>query len=499
MFHNLPHRMHRRIALALLGLVVVHKVSADSISVSKKCFAVNEVIPVTFKKDDDADLTSSWIGIYATNRLDSENTLPAADLWVKLCGTTTCDPANNPTSGTVRFRSNKGQDWVQEWPLSKGTYRAFLTRGGRDTTWPKLARSIEFRVGNCSVKSPTRTPVRRPTTPRPTVDVKSAIASARSDIEALIKESPFMAGKFLRLAFHDCVGGCDGCIDMTNLDNNGLQGPVSLLNDVVERYANKGLSRTDIWMLSAVVSADFTEVTVGLAFPFNWIGRKTCYQLNKGNCGKNSKGQPTLCTATTGPHRVMPHGDIDGTRAIEKFMADQYGMDAQQTAALMGAHSIGAMRDVNVGFDGRRGWDSTNHELDSGYFVELVGDSNRGPSNWEQAFHNNDDLVGIPGRFQFEANVDGRGLTMLNSDIALVRKLVRGENLMSDGSVTCTFKGTDACSSDTPFFPFIQAYAQSRGIFLVDFRDALDMMIDNGYSRHSDCESGKVCRLKVRS
>ena len=26
-----------------------------------------------------------------------------------------------------------------------------------------------------------------------------------------------------RLAFHDCVGGCNGCLDTTNPDNNGLK------------------------------------------------------------------------------------------------------------------------------------------------------------------------------------------------------------------------------------------------------------------------------------
>ena len=28
----------------------------------------------------------------------------------------------------------------------------------------------------------------------------------------------------LRLAFHDCVGGCDGCINVNNHDNAGLVG-----------------------------------------------------------------------------------------------------------------------------------------------------------------------------------------------------------------------------------------------------------------------------------
>jgi hypothetical protein len=29
--------------------------------------------------------------------------------------------------------------------------------------------------------------------------------------------------KFLRAAFHDCMGGCDGSITLTNTDNRGLE------------------------------------------------------------------------------------------------------------------------------------------------------------------------------------------------------------------------------------------------------------------------------------
>lgn len=45
----------------------------------------------------------------------------------------------------------------------------------------------------------------------------------REAVEALIvhSEREFIP-KFLRLGFHDCVGGCDGCVDMNNPDNAGL-------------------------------------------------------------------------------------------------------------------------------------------------------------------------------------------------------------------------------------------------------------------------------------
>ena len=307
--------------------------------------------------------------------------------------------------------------------------------------------------------------------------------------------SPMMIGKFLRLAFHDCVGGCDGCVDLTFLDNAGLLMPIDVLQPIVNRYASQGLSRTDIWMLSAVVAADVSEIDAGVEFDFQWIGRKTCDEINRGNCGLNSRGNPSPCTPTGGPHRELCHGDISGTSTINQFMRDAYGFNPQQTAAIMGAHTVGAMRDVNLGFDGRRGWDLTNSELDQGYYLELVG--NNVPA-WRQVRRSNSGLQGIPPRFQYEATVNGITLTMLNSDIAMVRNLVEGQNLMPDGNVTCNFSGNNACSRDTPFMPFIQRYAQSRFLFLNDFRDALELMIENGYVRGSPCAEDEVCVLTSR-
>ena len=494
--------MSRWISLVLLVLTLSqHSAKADSVSVSKECFDINETIQVSFEKDNDANRGSAWIGIYATNRLNNNTqNLPIAEIWVNLCGSATCNAANNPIGGSVTFQGNADQNWRQSWPLTTGTYRAVLTHGDDDASWPVLAMSPTFRVGcdsnpapvtiRLTTGTPTRAPV-RPPTQAPT-DMRPVIANARSDIEAVIASSPLMVGKFLRLAFHDCVEICDGCVDMTFLDNKGLQMPIDALQPIANRYASQGLSRTDIWMLAAVVAADVSEVDTGVDFPFQWIGRETCDQINNGNCGLNSQGNVSSCTATGGPHHELCHGDTAGTNTIDQFMQDAFGFNAQQTAAIMGAHTVGAMRHVNVGFDGRHGWDLTNDELDQGYYLELVGDD---APVWTQVLRSNSDVEGMPPRFQFQATVDNITMTMLNSDIAMVRNLVEGENLMPDGNVTCNFSGRNACSDRTPFIDYMKRYALSRFLFLNDFRDALDMMIENGYTRGRSCDVDEVCRL----
>lgn len=392
----------------------------------------------------------------------------------------------------MRFRANQGQEWLQSWPLNEGNYVAVLSRGDDDGPWPGLAVSAEFQVGNCPTGN-NNDSNSNPAPPPPASDgMVNVIANARRDIERLIAQTPLLLGKFLRLIFHDCVGGCDGCIDMSNPDNAGLQIPISFLRPIEQEYADQGLSRTDIWMLSAVVASDVSEISVGLEFPFQWIGRQTCEEINNGNCGRNFEGNSSPCSPTGGPNRILCHADTSGTRTIEEFMFVEFGMNAQQTTAIMGAHTVGAMRAVNLGFEGIAGWDLTNAELDHGYFAELDGPA---AADWVQVRRSNNNFNGIPPRWQFQATVNGVELTMLNSDIAMVRNLEEGVNLMPDGRVTCNFSGNNACDDNTPFTPFVQEYARSRALFLPDYRDALEMMIENGYERDRVCRQGEVCVL----
>ena len=67
--------------------------------------------------------------------------------------------------------------------------------------------------------------------------------------------------KFLRGAFHDCMGGCDGSINASNPANRGLENLAKSISDAYELATNphnstnhaafKKLSRADFWVLSA--------------------------------------------------------------------------------------------------------------------------------------------------------------------------------------------------------------------------------------------------------
>jgi hypothetical protein len=305
-------------------VLLLSQVGADQVTISKLCLESGEGFEVSFVKDDDSNFVRNWIAIHSTNNLGNPLNLPAGDMWVSLCGSQSCNPANNPLSGTVSF-SGSGQLWGSStWPLAPGTYQAVLSRAlngdsvslaqseafeiGCDETsppaevdppaeveveklcfengesvdlsfagladrpmfigiyrendipdlqilrmnalrswlwtcgttaekgcnqWPtsgnvqfdglaageyravaaindsppfsSLAASDVFEVGVCS--SSTASPA---TSPSNSADMVRTIQEARNDIEALIDDDQLLIGKFIRLIFHDCVGGCDG-------------------------------------------------------------------------------------------------------------------------------------------------------------------------------------------------------------------------------------------------------------------------------------------------
>lgn len=102
------------------------------------------------------------------------------------------------STGTRTFRNHKEIAWAARWPLLPGTYQAVTLRDG----------IMPFDVIATTAKT---FEISAPTTLGP-----DAIQVLRTEIENLMIGSGDMtlASKFLRLGFHDCVGGCDGCVSI---------------------------------------------------------------------------------------------------------------------------------------------------------------------------------------------------------------------------------------------------------------------------------------------
>lgn len=394
-------------------------------------YSYDEVIKVfySFGPDDNA-LVDDWIGIFPAELITNSSSDfedPSASLY--LCGgTSPCSAVSNP--GQLRFENASAQfsdvdddedtlsPWV--WPLEPGQYQAYLLRGRPgdvNSTVTILAETASFQVEENIYIHQTLPNIRM----------------AEVDIRVLLADDPAVGPKFVRLGFHDCAGGCNGCVDMTFSDNAGLDDPIDKLRPIVEKYENPtaGISRADIWALAALLGADVAQVRseFKVDFSLEYIGRTNCEDRFDECFDKDNNLRE--CNATLGPHVHLPEASA-GTDELFHFFSEEFQFTDQEVVALMGAHTLGRLSRENSGFDGPNGWVRDNQLLDNDYFIELVGGESGDSLEqiidlappWARFELNNSDLVDMPDRFAWQAfppafNGDGlEEILMLNVDVS---------------------------------------------------------------------------------
>jgi len=323
------------------------------------------------------------------------------------------------------------------------------------------------------------------------------------DIESIIvgpTGNPKLAAKFLRLAFHDCVGGCDGCVDLTNPENAGLLVPIAALRPIVLKHVKLGgvlNSRADLWALAATVAANVTQTKI--AFKMDGNKRVDCENANL--VCLNSTGGKQPCSDVRGPHRIIPGIDTNSHDLI-KFFANEFGFSIKDTVAIMGAHTVGELSKGNSGVDGPNGWLLDNQVLNNAYYKELIGGTSASDSldihidnapGWTKGVETGNPN-GIPDRNIWVGFPNGKKIIMLNVDVGLVREL-NSTNMDKNGLVSCTFRRTGRCPANQLAIDFAIDYTFDNLLWLNDFRDVLRRMLQNGYVKTSVCD-GTICSLK---
>jgi Peroxidase len=154
--------------------------------------------------------------------------------------------------------------------------------------------------------------------------LEEAIQMATSQITQIIDNVEGMEAKFVRLSFHDCVGGCDGCVDLSDPANFGLNIPIQALEPVVK---NSGAFLTigDVWALAGLVAARVSQKDTFAQFPLQFVGRPQC--------------QGGSVASTAGPRRELPSPHFTTKRVLE-FFSNTFGHSADETVAILGAHSM---------------------------------------------------------------------------------------------------------------------------------------------------------------
>jgi len=275
---------------------------------------------------------------------------------------------------------------------------------------------------------------------------------------------PLIAG-CVRLAFHACVGDqCGGCLNLQLEANNGLNLTVQALEDVRQtaladsRLAGlpaSALTRADLWALSAAVAfelaafkpdVDLTGVpNVAVVF-----GRQDCATA------------PYTTLAPTFPSRVW---SIDSVLA---YFAG-FGFNAREAVALIGAHSLGVVRDIGTPAI-KAQWDHTPGVASNEFYQFLL----RNTSQWVQAGLR---YTQVPYPiYSFSRNGNTGTDIMLNSDVAIVSNLTIVDPVT--GQAGCTF--TQCQQSST--IGVVRQYAQNGTLWLIDFINVLNKLIVRGYS-----------------
>jgi hypothetical protein len=161
-------------------------------------------------------------------------------------------------------------------------------------------------------------------------------------------------GPIIRLAFHDCIGGCDGCLNLAQPDNRGMELPLAGLEAVYRKHNfGAAISRADFWALAGQLAVE--RALRNSKNPQN----PSCLTPD---CSSTPRDAVSAVLSTFRVGRVdCPTSPVTGrvdnipTARVQDdtpFFAAEFGLTAEETVALMGAHNLGLATTKNSGYSG---------------------------------------------------------------------------------------------------------------------------------------------------
>ncbi|TRY61750.1 hypothetical protein TCAL_10067 [Tigriopus californicus] len=291
---------------------------------------------------------------------------------------------------------------------------------------------------------------------------KSRLSFIQSQLREIIFEDRI--AHVVRIIFHDCVGGCDGCLNRDLPPNmTPMLNTATLLDNLYDSQGfSDWLSRADFYALAGITAIEIgvENANVGCFF-FNCI-RMPRFHFRYGR--KDCATSPLSSGVQS-----FPEGK-DDYDAVMEFFANEFGLRPRYATALLGAHTLGgAAGAAGSGFVGF--WKENAIEaakFDQRYF-SLLSD--------RRLYWNHLDVSAQTGanspRFQWEGFVNNQQVSfMLNSDVSLLLD-IQTNNV---GQSSCNF---NTC----PYSPtalLVHIYARFPNFWIRDFERAFARMIENG-------------------
>jgi len=266
-------------------------------------------------------------------------------------------------------------------------------------------------------------------------------------------------GKAVRLAFHDCVSGCNGCVDLQNIDNHGLERPVNLAARAYAKfrktkfYGKYFLSRADIYALFGFRAIYLSSNRPNITLP-------TCeFKIGRKDCAGPQDNKEIFASA------------LGNWKVISEFFQKEFKFTTQEVVALLGAHTLGRTWRESSNFTGP--WVAHNNRVFSNAYyqnmLDRTGDIKYVP---EKSFFGKQQWSSL-GDKQANKNFQGTRV-MLNSDMCLLKKF----NVDADGVPDCTYK---TCQTNEETAGWVQTYANSEPKFKADFSKVFQKMLEHGY------------------
>jgi len=311
----------------------------------------------------------------------------------------------------------------------------------------------------------------------------------------------------LRLAFHQCAGGeCDGCINIDQEDNKGLEFLVKAFEFVLEMPLNRisgpkvkeYMTRADLWSLAGIAAVEFGIQQANNLCLSNDPAereRRGCIPMPQIDM-EFQHGRKDCPTApyTTQVHK-FPVPIMNRTEMLNYFK-DEFDLAPNEVVALMGAHTLGRCRPENFGYVGpwtpRPG--PAERYFNTQYYRFLVSDE------FEFRCEAKDEDSSVDKKFQFDLYFNRTETwfvhvgMMLPTDVALVSDIdvhpthgttCKVNNNYFGHGPRCNFRENAGLCTPAPdnTASLARTYAQDSNVFMNDFRAAFAKMMQRGYAQ----------------
>jgi len=291
------------------------------------------------------------------------------------------------------------------------------------------------------------------------------VFAAKADLKAkLFLNNEHRYATAVRIAFHDCVGGCDGCINRNNPDNFGFMfDSLDVMDKIYDEGYKQAMSRADFYILTGVTALEESLQFNNANLTSSYL-QPVRFNFKYGRCDC-----PTSPSTTA--DRGFPGGHL-GYQGVMDFFRQEFGFNERESVAIMGAHTLGGASGAKgSGFDGF--WKENGvaaSRLNNRYYTLLAD----GSVTWENL--DRSVVTGFPEeRWQWVGGTTPQGTPapfMLNADVCLIKDIQTN----SKGKSSCQFK-------DCAFSPsarYVLEFAGNGDSWMREFSRVWDKMVAKG-------------------